>query len=90
MPEVLRSPLISALKAQQADAERKAAEAASMYGDKHPLLKSARAEAGRASARVGAEIAKTVEGLQRDARAADARYQALKENFEKLKRRWAW
>jgi succinoglycan biosynthesis transport protein ExoP len=85
VPEVLRSPLISQLKAQQADSERKAAEMASMYGDKHPLLRAARAEAGSASARVGSEIAKTVEGLQRDARAADARYAALKENFEKLK-----
>ena len=85
VPEVLRSPLIASLKAQQADAERKAAEMAAMYGDKHPLLRTARAEAGSASARVGAEIAKTVESLGRDARTADARYQALKENFETLK-----
>src|SRR5204862_8249533 len=85
VPEVLRSPLIASLKAQQADAERKAAEMAAMYGDQHPLLRTARAEAGSASARVGAEIAKTVESLGRDARTADARYQALKENFETLK-----
>jgi capsular exopolysaccharide synthesis family protein len=85
VPEVLRSPLISALKAQQADADRKAAEAASMYGSKHPLLKSAQAEAGSAAAKVNAEIAKTVAGLERDARAADARYQALKQNFDALK-----
>jgi succinoglycan biosynthesis transport protein ExoP len=85
VPEVLRSPLIASLKAQQADAERKAAEMAAMYGDRHPLLRSARAEAGSAASRVNAEIAKTVEGLARDARSADARYQALNENFEKLK-----
>jgi capsular exopolysaccharide synthesis family protein len=85
VPEVLRSPLIAQLKAQQADSERKAAEMASMYGDKHPLLRAARAEAGSASARVGTEVARTIEGLQRDARAADARYSALKDNFEKLK-----
>src|SRR5947209_8099380 len=85
VPEVLRSPLIASLKAQQADAERKAAEMAAMYGDRHPLLRSARAEAGSAASRVNAEIAKTVEALSRDARSADARYQALNENFEKLK-----
>jgi capsular exopolysaccharide synthesis family protein len=85
VPEVLRSPLIAQLKAQQADSERKAAEMASMYGNKHPLLRAARAEAGSASARVNTEVARTIEGLQRDARAADARYQALKDNFEKLK-----
>jgi capsular exopolysaccharide synthesis family protein len=85
VPDVLRSPLIAQLKAQAADSERKAAEAASMYGDKHPLLKSARADAGAAEARVGAEIARTVDGLQRDARTADARYQTLKQNFDSLK-----
>jgi succinoglycan biosynthesis transport protein ExoP len=85
VPEVLRSPLIASLKAQQADAERKAAEMNAMYGDRHPLLRSARAEAGSAAGRVNAEIAKTVEALSRDARSADARYQALSENFDKLK-----
>ncbi|HEY4168300.1 MAG TPA: polysaccharide biosynthesis tyrosine autokinase [Reyranella sp.] len=85
IPEVLRSPLISALKAQAADADRKAAEAASMYGSKHPLLKSAQAEAGSAAARVNAEVAKTVAGLERDARTADTRYQTLKHNFDTLK-----
>lgn len=85
VPEVLRSPLIAQLKAQQADAERKAAELSAMYGEKHPLLRNARAEAASAAGKVGAEIAKTVEGLARDARAADARYQTLNQNFEKLK-----
>ena len=85
VPEVLRSPLISALKAQEAAADQKAAEAASMYGSKHPLLKAAQAEAGSAASRVNAEVAKTIAGLQRDARAADARYQALKQNFDALK-----
>src|SRR6185312_15942617 len=85
VPEVLRSPLISALKEQEAAADQKAAEAASMYGSKHPLLKAAQAEAGSAASRVNAEVAKTIAGLQRDARAADARYQALKQNFDALK-----
>lgn len=85
VPEVLRSPLIAQLKAQQADAERKAAEAAAMYGEKHPLMRTARAEAASAAGKVGAEIGKTVEGLAREARSADARYQALNDNFEKLK-----
>jgi succinoglycan biosynthesis transport protein ExoP len=85
VPEVLSSPLIASLKTQHADAERKAAEMAAMYGDKHPLLRTARAEAGSAAARVNGEIAKTVEGLAREARSADARYQSLREQFESLK-----
>lgn len=87
VPEVLHSPLIAQLKAQQADAERKAAQMSAMYGDKHPLLRTARAEAGSAAARVNAEVAKTVDGLAREARAADARYQALREQFESLKQK---
>lgn len=85
VPEVLRSPLIAALKQQQAESERKAAEISATYGARHPLMANARAEAGSIQARVGAEIAKTVDGLAREARTADARYQALRQNFEELK-----
>jgi capsular exopolysaccharide synthesis family protein len=48
-------------------------------------MANARAEAGSVSAKVNAEVARTIEGLAREARSADARYQTLQENFEKLK-----
>jgi len=86
VPEVLRSPLIAALKTQQADAERKAAELQATYGARHPSMVNARSEVGNIQARVGAEIAKIVDGLAREARTADARYQALSQNFESLKK----
>ncbi len=85
VPEVLRSPLITQLKAQQADSERKLAEMSAMYGSKYPAMATARAEVGNTQAKVAAEVSKTIDGLAREARAADARYQALSENFEKLK-----
>jgi succinoglycan biosynthesis transport protein ExoP len=85
VPEVLRSPLISALKQQQADAERRAAEMSAAYGERHPSMVKARAEVGNAQGKVGAEIAKIVDGLSREARTATARYEALAANFEKLK-----
>jgi capsular exopolysaccharide synthesis family protein len=85
VPEVLRSPLINALKEQQADAERRAAEAAATYGEHHPLMLNARAQAANIQRKVNSEIGKVIEGLDRDARASDARYQALKDNFERLK-----
>jgi len=56
-----------------------------MYGSKHPLLKSAQADAGAVAAKINAEVGRTIDGLQRDARAADARYQTLKQNFDALK-----
>ncbi len=85
VPEVLKSPLISTLKTSQADAERKAAELSAMYGAKHPLMANANAEVGSARAKVAGEIARTIDGLAREARSADARYKALAQNFEQLK-----
>ena len=86
VPEVLRSPLIAALKQQQSDAERKAAELQATYGPRHPSMLNARSEVGNIQGRVGAEIGKIVDGLAREARTADARYQALAQNFETLKK----
>jgi polysaccharide biosynthesis transport protein len=85
VPEVLKSPLITLLKQQQADSERKAAELSASYGARHPSMVNARAEAGNIQRRVGAEIAKIVDGLGREARTAQARYDALAANFETLK-----
>jgi succinoglycan biosynthesis transport protein ExoP len=86
VPEVLRSPLIAALKQQQSDAERKAAELQATYGPRHPSMVNARSEVGNIQGRVNAEIGKIVDGLAREARTADARYQALSQNFETLKK----
>jgi len=85
VPEVLKSPLIASLKEQQAEADRKVAQIAGMYGERHPVLVNARAEAASIRAKVGGEIARTIDGLQREARTTDARYQTLNQNFEKLK-----
>jgi succinoglycan biosynthesis transport protein ExoP len=86
VPEVLRSPLITGLKQQLADSERKAAELSASYGARHPALVNARAEAANIQGRVGAEVAKIVDGLAREARSANARYEALSKNFEGVKK----
>jgi succinoglycan biosynthesis transport protein ExoP len=86
VPEVLRSPLITGLKQQLADSERKAAELSASYGARHPALVNARAEAANIQGRVGAEVSKIVEGLTREARSANARYEALSKNFEGVKK----
>jgi capsular exopolysaccharide synthesis family protein len=86
VPEVLRSPLISALKQQLSDAERRGAEMSATHGARHPSMAQARAEVGNVRARVNAEVAKIIDGLSREARTAGARYDALAQNFERLKR----
>lgn len=85
VPEVLKSPLISVLKQQEADAERRSAQLSASYGAKHPLMANANAEVANTRRKVAAEVAKTIDGLAREARTADARYEALSQNFEKLK-----
>ena len=86
VPEVLRSPLIAVLKEQLAISERKTAELSASYGARHPALVNARAETANIQGRVGAEVAKIVDGLARELRTANARYEALAKNFETLKK----
>jgi capsular exopolysaccharide synthesis family protein len=85
VPAVLQSPLITGLKQQLAESERKAAELGASFGARHPSMLNARAEAGNIRARVNAEVAKIIEGLAREARTANARYEQLQANFENLK-----
>jgi polysaccharide biosynthesis transport protein len=86
VPAVLHSPLIAALKQQQAESERRAAEASVILGDRHPQARSVRAEAGSIASRLSAEVSRIVEGLTREARAANARHAALAQQFERLKK----
>ena len=83
-PEVLRSPTIQALKQQQADAERRAADLAASYGEQHPKMVGIRGEIADARRKIQLEIARQIESLQHEARAAGARYEALQQSFNRL------
>jgi capsular exopolysaccharide synthesis family protein len=85
VPDVLRSQLIQSLKGQEADAERKVAELASTYGNRHPLLITARAELADIRHKIRTEIATTIEGLRHEAQATQARYAGIKRDFDRLK-----
>jgi succinoglycan biosynthesis transport protein ExoP len=85
VPEVLVSPVVTGLKQQLADAERRASQAAASYGDRHPMLRNARAESAAIAGLLSIEVAKIVDGLAREARSAAARYDALLANFERVK-----
>jgi polysaccharide biosynthesis transport protein len=85
VPDVLRSPLIQSLKEQQAQADRTLAELSSSYGEQHPRVITARAQIADIKRKVETEIGRIVDGLQHEARTADARYEALRQNFEQLK-----
>lgn len=85
IPDVLQSSLINALKQQLADSERRAAELSAAHGERHPMMRKARAEVANIQGRLNAEVGKIVEGLGREARTAEARYETLAKNFDQLK-----
>ena len=85
VPEVLNSPLIQALKQQQAMVERKVAEMSSHYGQKHPQMRNARAELADIKRKIGGEVGKIIAGLRNAAETARARYDTLRMNLDNTK-----
>ncbi|HYM01652.1 MAG TPA: polysaccharide biosynthesis tyrosine autokinase [Stellaceae bacterium] len=85
LPDVLNSPVIQQLRAQQAEAERNLAELSSNLGPRHPKIITARAAVADLSAKIRGEIGRDIDGLRHQARTAEARYEALQKNFDRLK-----
>lgn len=85
LPDVLNSPVIQALRAQQAEAERNLAQLSAMYGPRHPKMLDARAAVQEIRARIQAETNRIVEGLRHQAATADARYAAVEKDFGSAK-----
>ncbi len=84
VPDALRSPLIQALKEQQAQSERRLAELEQSYGPNHPKMISAKAEAGDINRKIKLELSRITDGLRHEAASATARYDALRASFDNL------
>ena len=85
LPDVLNSPVIQQLRAQQAEAERNLAQLSATYGPKHPKIVDTRAAMEDVRAKIQAEIGRIVDGLRHQAATAEARYAALQKNFDSAK-----
>lgn len=85
LPDVLNSPLIQALREQQAAAERRLAQLSANYGPRHPKILDARAAIADIRAKIKVEVQRIIDGLRNQARAANARYAAVEHNFDRLK-----
>ncbi|HEY1722415.1 MAG TPA: GNVR domain-containing protein [Magnetospirillaceae bacterium] len=83
VPAVLASPLITALKQQEADAQRHLAELSANYGDKHPDVINARAQIRDIQRKIQVEMNGIIAGLQHEAHTADAHYSTLTHDFGK-------
>ena len=85
LPDVLGSPLIQQLRAQQAEAERNVAQLSATYGPNHPKLIDARAAVADIRAKLQAETNRIIDGLRHQAATAEARYAALQKDFDTAK-----
>lgn len=85
IPQVLSSPTIQSMKQQQIEVQRKIAELSSTYGEMHPKMQNARAEAQELRQKIQIEVNRVIGGLRNEARSAGARYAALRDNFTRLK-----
>lgn len=83
--QVLKSPLIQRLREQQVSVERRVAELSSELGEKHPQMVQLRADAADLHARIDAEIAKIVTGLENQVSVAQSREQAIQQTLRGIK-----
>jgi succinoglycan biosynthesis transport protein ExoP len=84
LPQVVNSPLVQALKEKQVEMERNLAELSATYGPEHPKLLNLKAQLRDVRGKIAIEIKKVVDALQHEAQAAEARYQSLHGNLQKL------
>ena len=83
--KVLQSELIQALREQQADVDRRGAELAQEYGEKHPMLINIRAEAENLRQKIADEVDRLVQGLRNEVDVARTREDALAAALNQLR-----
>lgn len=83
--EVMQSPVIQNLRAQEADAQRRAADLAAQYGDKHPKMVNARAEIAEIRSKIQTEVNRVVDQLRNEVTTQQAREQSLNQLLSKMK-----
>jgi polysaccharide biosynthesis transport protein len=85
--EVLANPLISSLRAQEAEVARRVGDLNQRYGDSHPRMLQTRAEQGQIQGRIAQEVAKIISSLQGDAEAARGKEIELQAQVDALEKR---
>jgi succinoglycan biosynthesis transport protein ExoP len=83
--EVMQSPVIQALRAQEADAQRRGADLAAQYGDKHPKMVNVRAEIAEIRSKIQTEVNRVVDQLRNEVATQQAREQSLNQLLAKMK-----
>jgi succinoglycan biosynthesis transport protein ExoP len=85
LPAVLRNPLVQRAKDQEADAERRLADASKRYGSEHPRMIAAQAELRSAKENLGRQVRIVVASIQKEYEAARANEAATERALEQAK-----
>ncbi|ADM09345.1 hypothetical protein PB2503_06397 [Parvularcula bermudensis HTCC2503] len=83
--DVLASPVIGSLRAQQAELSRRRADLENRYGPLHPSLDKLQSEEVELSAKIDAEIERIVGSLRNDVDVARQRVTTLKQSIADLR-----
>jgi exopolysaccharide transport family protein len=84
IPDVVRSPVISQLRAQQAEVARKEADLVARYSDQHPLVINARAERRDIDRSIAAEVQRVLINLKNDYDVAKSGEQSLQASLAQV------
>lgn len=83
--EVLQSPVIQALRAQEADAQRRAADLTAQYGDRYPKVINVRAEIAEIRAKIQTEVNRVIDSLRNEVATQQTHEQSLNALLAKIK-----
>ena len=83
--EVLESPLIRDLRAEETRVERTIAELSEEYGEQHPTLINVRAQLRDLRGRISLEVDRIIQGLRNEVAVARARSSSLSRSLENVK-----
>ncbi|HWI28730.1 MAG TPA: polysaccharide biosynthesis tyrosine autokinase [Stellaceae bacterium] len=83
--EVLQSPVIQNLRAQEADAQRRAADLTAQFGDRYPKVINVRAELTEIRSKIQTEVARVVDALKNEVATQQAREASLNALLNKMK-----
>ena len=83
--EVLQSPVVQNLRAQEADAQRRAADLSAQYGDKYPKVINVRAEIAEIRAKIQTEVSRVIDALRNEVQTQQAREHSLNNMLAKMK-----
>jgi polysaccharide biosynthesis transport protein len=84
IPDVVRSTVISQLRAQQAEASRKLADLVSQYNDTHPQVIDARAQLRNLDRSIAAEVDRIITNLKNDYDVAKAGEDSLQGSLDQI------